>query len=368
MEDVEGIIKQQIRQSGPIDIGTFMSLALGHPKFGYYITRDPIGAQGDFTTSPEISQCFGEMLTVCMVEAWIRGGKPDVHLVELGPGRGTLMADFLKSCKNAPDFFERMDIHLVETSPVLRAAQKAKLAGYTPHWHDSIDTLPADGPLLILANEFFDALPIRQAVMTLDGWREKVVGLSESGTLQFGIAQGGPSFRKNAGDAWLATLPPAPEGTIMEVSPVRDAVMRSLCARLQKQGGLMIVIDYGHAVPGAAGDTFQAVRKHKYVSPLENVGHADLTSHVDFARLDAIASEAGCAVYGPVSQKSFLEAMGIHTRLKNLQAQNPSDETLAPGVTRLIDPQGMGQLFKVMAVSAQVSFCRFSPAGFQTPS
>lgn len=351
-----------------MDIGTFMALALGHPKYGYYITRDPIGAQGDFTTSPEISQVFGEMLTVCMIEAWIRGGKPNVHLVELGPGRGTLMADFLRSCKNAPDFAERSDIHLVETSPVLRNAQKTKLAGYKPHWHDSIDTLPNDAPLLILANEFFDALPIRQAVMTLDGWREKVIDLDADGNFTFGIGAGAQKLRKDAGDAWIATLPAGNDGDIREISPVRDAMMKALCERLQKQGGLMIVIDYGHAITNAAGDTFQAVRQHQYVSPLSHVGEADLTSHVDFARLADIAKAAGCAVHGPDDQKTFLETMGINMRLKALQAVNPNDATLAPGVSRLTDAQGMGGLFKVMAVAAQVSFCRFSPAGFQKPS
>lgn len=351
METVEAVIKSHIRAHGPMDIGMFMGLALGHPKHGYYITRDPIGAAGDFTTAPEISQTFGEMITVCLIEAWMRAGQPDVHLVELGPGRGTLMADIMRCCKNAHAFFERMTLHLVETSPVLREAQKNKLSAHKPVFHDSIETLPVDAPLLIVANEFFDALPIRQRVMTERGWQERVVGL-EGEKFVFG----------------LKPMPPGhalqPVGTIVEFSPAREAVMAQLCARLQKQGGLMLAIDYGHAMPDAAGDTFQAVRKHQYCSPLEHVGHADLTSHVDFTNLANIAQAAGCNVHGPATQKNYLENLGIHTRLKALQSVNPDNTELAPGVMRLTDPDGMGGLFKVLGVSGKVSFCRLVPSGF----
>lgn len=366
MDKVEDIIKAQIRQNGPMDIGAFMTLALTHPKLGYYMTRDPIGAAGDFTTSPEISQIFAEMITVCMIEAWIRAGKPDVHLVELGPGRGTLMADFLRCCKNAPDFFERMTLHLVETSPVLRDKQRAALPGFKPVFHDSIDTLPADAPLLIIANEFFDALPIRQSVMTAEGWRERVVGL-EGDTLVFGLAPPAPLTLKPTKTP-APVLPKAPEGSLMEYSPVRDAVMAQLAARLQKQGGFLLAIDYGHAVPGAIGDTFQAVKKHQYVSPLTDVGNADLTSHVDFARLAGIAAAAGCNVLGPVTQKSYLETMGMATRLAALQATNPDNKDLGPAAMRLVDQDGMGGLFKALGVTGNVTFCQLKPAGFHSSS
>lgn len=358
METLEEVIKAQIRATGPIDVGQFMALALGHPTFGYYMTRDPLGARGDFTTAPEISQMFGEMVTVCVVEAWIRAGKPDVHLVELGPGRGTLMADMLRACKNAPDFYERAKIHLVETSPVLREAQKKALGNYKPVWHDSVDTLPTDAPLLIVANEFFDALPVRQGVMTKKGWRERVIGL-EGDKLSFGVAAQPPAFAKTTGGK---------AGDILEYSPMREAVMKALATRLQKQGGLMVAIDYGHDVPDAMGDTFQAVRKHGYCPPLENIGDADLTSHVDFAKLAQIARDKGCTVLGPVTQKAFLEAMGIGIRLNRLIENDAKNETMRAGMERLTAEGGMGTLFRVMAVTGNVSFCSFQPAGFQIPS
>ncbi len=339
-----------------MDVGTFMGLALGHPKLGYYITRDPLGANGDFTTSPEISQTFGEMLAVCVAEAWVRGGQMDAHLVELGPGRGTLMADILRCCKNAPQFHERVQVHMVETSPVLRAAQKEALRGHSAAWHESIDTLPKDAPLIIIANEFFDALPIRQAVMTARGWHERVVALE------------GEDFVFGARPLPGVSLPVKPEGTILEFSPVRDAVMQGLCARLKAQGGMMLALDYGHAVPDAAGDTFQAVRRHQYVSPLTHVGEADLTSHVDFARLAKIARDAGCMVLGPVTQKTYLENMGIQTRLQALMGVNPGNTALPAGVARLTDAQGMGGLFKVIGIVGALTYCLLQPAGFDNPS
>lgn len=356
METLKTLIKAQIRAHGPMDIGAFMALALGHPTLGYYMTRDPLGAQGDFITSPEISQTFGEMVAVSVIEGWMRGGSMDAHLVELGPGRGTLMADILRCAKNAMNFAERISVHLVETSPALRRAQEQRLAAYNqPRWHDDVSSLPDDAPLLIVANEFFDALPIRQAVMTERGWHERVVAL-DGDTLIFAAR---PLPR--------AALPIKPVGSIVEFSPARDAVMREICQRLQKQGGFMIVVDYGHAMPDASGDTFQAVRAHRYVSPLEDVGDADLTSHVDFARLGAIATQEGCAVLGPTSQKDYLEGLGIQARLEALMGLNPGNTGLPAGVARLTDAKGMGGLFKVMGVAAQVSYCRLSPAGLRSP-
>jgi NADH dehydrogenase [ubiquinone] 1 alpha subcomplex assembly factor 7 len=350
------VIKAQIRTSGPMNIATYMGLALGHPKLGYYMTRDPLGARGDFTTAPEISQLFCEMIALCSMDAWIRAGKPDIHLVELGPGRGTLMADFLRSAKNAPDLYERTQIHLVETSPVLRAAQAKALPAYKPTWHDSIDTLPTDAPLLIIANEFFDALPIRQAVMTPQGWKERMVGMDADGKLMFGL--GGSISVPRRGT----------EGDVYEFSPARDEVMKALCARLQKQGGMMIVADYGHTQADAMGDTFQAVRKHGFCPPLEHAGDADLTSHVDFAKLAQITKDQGATVCGPITQKEFLETLGIRVRLQKLIDFDAKNTHLAQGVERVTDAKGMGHLFKVMAVAGEVTFCRFYPAGFQNLS
>lgn len=354
METAEGVIKAHIATAGPMDVGTFMGIALGHPKFGYYMTRDPLGARGDFTTSPEISQTFGEMIAVCVIEAWMRAGSPDAHLVELGPGRGTLMADILRAGKNAQNFYERIKIHLVEISPTLRAAQEKALTGFKPAWHESIDTLPADAPLLIVANEFFDALPVRQAIMTERGWRERVIGI-DGGKLVFGIAAKPP-----VGKMPLSGQP----GDVFEYSPARDSVMQILATRLQKQGGMIIAIDYGHMQANASGDTFQAVKNHGYCDPLTFIGDADLTSHVDFAKLAQISKDAGCAVQGPITQKQFLESMGIHKRLSELVKFDPKNGHMASGVQRITDENGMGSLFKVIAVTSQVSFCSFRPVGF----
>lgn len=354
METAEGVIKSQVEKTGPMDVGTFMGIALGHPTCGYYMTRDPLGARGDFTTSPEISQTFGEMIAVCIIEAWMRAGSPDAHLVEFGPGRGTLMVDILRAAKNAQNFYERVQVHMVETSPVLRMAQEKTLAAYKPTWHTSIDTLPKDGPLLIVANEFFDALPIRQAVMTDRGWRERVVAL-ENGALSFSAGPRPP----------VAKMPLSGKtGDIFEYSPARDDMMKAIAARFQKQGGMMIAFDYGHVQANAIGDTFQAVRKHGFCSPLEHVGDADLTSHVDFARLAQLSTEAGCAVQGPITQKQFLETMGIQKRISELVKFDPKNGHMAAGVARITDENGMGTLFKVIAITSQVSFCSFRPVGF----
>lgn len=355
METLEKLIKSEIKTKGPMDVATFMGLALGHPKHGYYMTRDPLGAQGDFTTSPEICQLFGEMISVCIIEAWMRAGKHDVHLVELGPGRGTLMADILRTAKNAQVFLERITVHLVETSPTLRKAQAEKIKPHTAIWHNSVDTLPTDAPLLIIANEFFDALPIRQAIMTPRGWQERGIGM-EGDKLVFTSI---PTRH---------TLPPKQLGAIMEFSPARDAVMTTIAKRLQKQGGMLLALDYGHDIPNAVGDTFQAVRKHQYTSPLENIGESDLTSHVDFAKLAQIAQAEGCNIFGPVTQKYYLETMGIQTRLNNLIAHDPKNGFLANDVARITDANGMGTLFKVLAISGQVNSCPLNPSGFQNLS
>ena len=357
MNDLETILRETVATRGAISVAEYMELCLLHPAHGYYATRDPLGRAGDFITAPEISQMFGELIGLALAQAWLDQGAPSAFtLAELGPGRGTLMADILRCAKNAMNFAERISVHLVETSPALRRAQEQRLAAYNqPRWHDDVSSLPDDAPLLIVANEFFDALPIRQAVMTERGWHERVVAL-DGDTLIFAAR---PLPR--------AALPIKPVGSIVEFSPARDAVMREICQRLQKQGGFMIVVDYGHAMPDASGDTFQAVRAHRYVSPLEDVGDADLTSHVDFARLGAIATQEGCAVLGPTSQKDYLEGLGIQARLEALMGLNPGNTGLPAGVARLTDAKGMGGLFKVMGVAAQVSYCRLSPAGLRSP-
>lgn len=345
METLEGIIRAQILSHGPMDVGRFMGLVLGHPQLGYYITRDPLGAAGDFVTAPEISQLFGEMIGLCLADHWLRAGGGPFHLVEFGPGRGTLMADLLRAAQNVPGFHAALTLHLVETSQVLREKQKAALTGFTPTWHDDADTLPQGAPLYMIANEFFDALPIRQAVMTAKGWAERVIGL-EGDRLAFGLR------------AFPAPFPPAPEGTLIEFSPARDAVTDDLCRRLKDQGGLLLVIDYGHDTPDARGDTLQALYRHNFCPPLEHAGDADLTSHVDFYQMKTLAAKTGCHAFGSVTQKDFLEALGIKLRLKMLNAP-----ALESGVQRLLDPGGMGALFRVLGVSASP----LSPAGLDNP-
>jgi len=346
MESIESVIKAHIKAHGPMDMGAFMAIALGHPKLGYYITRDPLGAGGDFTTAPEISQLFGEMIGLCIADAWLRAGAcPLVHLVELGPGRGTLMADLLRATRRVPAFHESLAIHLVETSPVLRARQADTLAGFKPRWHDSIDTLPIEAPLLVVANEFFDALPVRQAVMTTKGWMERVVGL-EGDTLTLGLHKA------------AFTFPALKEGAVIEFAPIRDAMTAQLAQRIATQGGMMLAIDYGHDAPQPVGDTLQAMHKHIFCGVLEHIGDADLTSHVDFAQMRRVAAEAGCTVYGSTTQKNFLEALGIRLRAEKLR-----DPHVLAGAERLLDHVGMGQLFRVIAITSG----SFSPVGFEIP-
>lgn len=342
MDTLESVIKAHIRTYGPMTIETFMGIVLGHPKLGYYITRDPLGVGGDFTTAPEISQLFGEMIGLCLADAWLRAGCPPFHLVELGPGRGTLMADLLRGTKNIAGFHEKMRLHLVETSPALRAKQEALLEGYKPTWHSDDNTLPEDAPLFIIANEFFDALPIRQIAMLNHKAVERTVGLDENGALTYGLTDAPPSLLSRRLD----------DGEIIEVSPLREAVMEKLSRRITTQGGIFLIIDYGEDSPKFGGDTFQAVHKHGYCNPLEHIGHADLTSHVDFYRLRSIARQYGCDTQGAVTQAAFLEGLGIRARAAMLQ-----DDQIDSGLERLVDPRSMGVLFKVMAASFG-----FSPA------
>src|SRR5690348_1649782 len=275
------LLAQRIRDTGPLGIDEYMTAALTDPEHGYYATRDPLGAAGDFVTAPEVSQMFGELVAVWCIDNWARMGRPDpVILAELGPGRGTLMADLLRAARGAPDFRRALRLHLIETSAVLRAKQAAALHESEPRWHDSIDTLP-EGPLLLVANEFLDALPIRQFVRTGDGWRERCVTLGGDGALAFTLAAA-----PDAGAAIPPALSGAAPGSLCEVRPAATALAASLGARLSRQGGAALFIDYGHAT-SACGDTLQAVRGHRRHDVLAEPGTADLTAHVDFAAFAA---------------------------------------------------------------------------------
>ncbi len=343
------LIGDLIRLEGPIGLDHYMALASGHPALGYYATRDPFGRGGDFITAPEISQMFGEMIGVWAATVWQAMGSPTlVRLVELGPGRGTLMADFLRAAKSLPAFRAAIDLHLVETSPLLRDRQAAALAptGVSAQWHDRLDTVP-EGPILAIANEFVDALPVRHYQNTERGWCERLVGLGPDDALMFGLAPE-PEPR---------LAPQAPFGAILEVAAEAQALTRKLADRLVTAGGAALIIDYGHTKSGF-GETLQAVRGHAYSDPLASPGEADLTTHVDFAALARVAREAGAEPHGPVEQGAFLLELGLAARAEQLGRVHPDRaETVATALQRLTDPgsphqPGMGRLFKVLALTA----------------
>jgi SAM-dependent MidA family methyltransferase len=352
-------IRARIARDGPMRVADFMALCLYDPEHGYYTNRLPFGVRGDFVTAPEISQMFGEMVAVWAVETWLAMGMPDpVALIECGPGRGTMIADILRATRLQEPFRKTLSVHLVETSPALQKLQRETLSvvnappQYGPntvaplHWHAAIDDAPAI-PSIILANEFFDALPVHQAERRPDGWHERVVTVDAGDTLTFAVAPGPLSGTE---------LPPstaaAPVGAIFEWRP-RDAA--TAIARRVAAGGVALIIDYGH-VKSATGDTFQAVRSHRYVSPLASPGLADLTAHVDFEALGRVAQEAGVRVHGPVAQGAWLKRMGIEVRAAMLQANASEKKSIdiAEDLLRLTGtgPGQMGALFKAIAFSS----------------
>ncbi len=346
---LEHRIKARIRLDGPMSVFDFMGTCLGDPEHGYYMAREPFGAGGDFVTAPEVSQMFGEVIGAFLVETWERLGRPaPFQLVEFGPGRGTLMADLLRVAKRAPAFVAAARLGLVETSPRLRARQAATLAGgpLTPTWYAAAEEIPA-GPLIAVGNEFFDALPIRQFERAGGAWRERMVGLDGEGRLVMGL---GATALPGAG--LPERLAAAEDGAIVEVSPVGVAIMAGLARRIAAEGGVLLAIDYGYSGP-AFGDTFQAVRSHTPVEALERPGEADLTAHVDFTALGAAARGAGAAVHGPVEQGDFLLSLGLAERAGRLGADK--DEAtradIVGQVERLVGPDEMGSLFKVMAIT-----------------
>ena len=343
------LIARRIALTGPISVADFMAEALGHPRLGYYRRARAIGAAGDFTTAPEISQMFGELIGAWLAERWLAMGQPTVTLAELGPGRGTLMADALRATRGVPGFHAALSLHLVETNAELRAEQQCALAAFNPTWHERFDEVPA-GPLLLVANEFFDALPVRQFEKTAQGWRERMVGLASDGeTLTFALAPGSTPFAR--------FLPDAAQGAQAEISETGRALASAIGARVTRDGGWALIVDYGYAQGSAA--TLQAVRRHKGASILERPGETDLSAHVDFA---ALAAAAEAPTFGPVSQADFLQRLGLLQRAETLKARATEAQRRALDVTvaRLIGPDQMGTLFKVMAVGDG----RSTPAGF----
>ena len=349
MSALQAELRAIISTSGPIPVSRYMALCLAHPEHGYYMNRDPIGRAGDFITAPEISQMFGELLGLWAATVWQQmGSPPGARLIELGPGRGTMMADVLRAARTLPAFCSAVSVHLVETSPALETRQRAALAasGVPIAWHRGLTDVPA-GPAIILANEFFDALPVHQAVRSADGWHERLIGLDERGALAF-AATPSPS-------PTIAARIPRPLDAEAEPGAIfewrcADAV-RAPAARVADRGAALI-IDYGHAESGL-GDTLQAVRGHAYADVLAAPGEADLTAHVDFAALRSEAERAGARTFGPITQGLFLRRLGIDIRAAALKSAAPAQavavETALARLTASA-PTGMGTLFKVLAL------------------
>ena len=341
-------ISDLITAAGPIGVADYMALCLFDPEHGYYTTREPFGIAGDFTTAPEIGQMFGELVAIWLYDCWTQTGRPQgAVLAEIGPGRGTLMKDTVRTLLQlAPAFVRQTRFELVETSPRLREIQRATLADSLPAfaWHESVATLP-EGPLFIVGNELFDAVPVRQFVKTPAGWRERVVGLSEKGELQFmaGAAALDPALLP-------ADAGSAPQGAVFEVAPAREALMETIAERIARGGGAGLFIDYGHLESGI-GDTLQALRAHSYDDVLAHPGEADITSHVDFARLTQAARRHGLSA-SLMTQGDFLLEQGLLQRAGSLGAgrDEATQQRLRSEVERLAGPEQMGTLFKVLAI------------------
>jgi NADH dehydrogenase [ubiquinone] 1 alpha subcomplex assembly factor 7 len=347
--DLATRLQRHIRAHGPLTIAAFMAMALHDPRDGYYARRQPLGASGDFITAPEISQIFGELIGLWCADLWQRMGRPDpVIFAELGPGRGVLTEDFLRAVSGVPGFLQAIRLHLVEASPLLRAEQQRRLAAADPVWLADADALP-DGPLLLVANEFLDALPIRQLVRGDTHWAERLVALDGAGRLCFAEGPETPV---------LTLLVPlerrdAPPGTIVELCSAAATLAASLAERLSRQSGAALFIDYGYS-QDSSGSTLAAIGGHRATEILDAPGTADLSAHADFAAVAAAVRAGGAMVYGPVPQGDFLCALGAELRLAALLRQARPDQraALETGLRRLIDPAEMGTLFKALAMTS----------------
>jgi len=361
-----GLLAARIAATGPITLAEYMAECLLHPEHGYYATRDPLGAGGDFTTAPEITQMFGELVGLALAQGWLEAGRPaPFALAELGPGRGTLMADLLRATRAVPGFHAAARLHLVERSAPLRAAQAARLAAArpvlhpvaTPVWHDTADALPEDLPLFLVANEFLDALPIRQFRRDAGGWRETVVALSDGGPVPAPVPAPVPTLVPALG-------PPAPlaaldhrcadtaPGEIVELCPALPAIVGAVAGRIAARGGLALFVDYGGW--RSRGDTFQAVRAHAPCDPFSAPGTADLTAHVDFEAVAAAARDAGARAWGPEPQGAWLGRLGLVARTEALARALPdaaARQAHLAAFARLTSEAQMGTVFKAMAIT-----------------
>ncbi|MEZ5902803.1 MAG: SAM-dependent methyltransferase [Alphaproteobacteria bacterium] len=360
MTALEHIIKQKIRERGPggyMDLGEYMSLCLSHPEHGYYMTRDPFGQKGDFTTAPEISQMFGEMIGVWVADTWIKMGSPKkIIILECGPGRGTLMADAMRVTKNVDGFHDAVQLHLLEMSPVLKDIQKDSLKEYGATWHSEPESVPTDSPLIVIGNEFLDALPVRQLVFTETGWQEKVVKININDTLRLHEI----GLKKEVKSLLPSFLIPPKLGDHVEVSLELNDFINKITKIILNQGGSALFLDYGFNQM-IAGETLQAVKNHRYCDIFDTPGQADLSAHVNFADLSHKILEKNMTLHGPVSQRDFLKRLGIDIRAENLHrlATQPQRVEIDSALKRLTGEDTgngeMGTLFKVIAFSSDSS-------------
>jgi SAM-dependent MidA family methyltransferase len=362
MGPLEAEIRRRIAIAGPMPVAQYMALCLADPQHGYYTTADPLGARGDFITAPEVSQMFGELIGVWMTAVWQQMGAPEnIRVIELGPGRGTLLQDALRAAKVAPAFRDAVVLHLVEINPVLQAQQEQTLRhmALPVYWHPTLAEVPG-GPAIIIANEFFDALPVNQAEKTMYGWHERQVAVDAGGKLVFVLAPAPiPQFER--------LLPPAargaPERSVFEWRSGHAAM--DIGRRIAGDGGAALVIDYGHE-ESAVGDTFQAVGGHTYADPLAAPGAVDLSAHVDFQALAHAVEAMGPKAHGPITQSVWLRRLGIEARAQTLKANasRAAKAEIDAALERLIgtDRSSMGALFKAMAFAPAVLG---QPPGFE---
>jgi NADH dehydrogenase [ubiquinone] 1 alpha subcomplex assembly factor 7 len=346
---LETLLKAQIAASGPMPLADYMAACLLHPTHGYYTTRDPLGRAGDFITAPEISQMFGELLGLCIAQAWVDQGAPAPFiLAELGPGRGTLMADLMRATRAVPGFHAAAQLHLIEASPSLRAIQQNTLADYPVVWTETIAALPKAAPLFLIANEFFDALPIQQFTRHSQGWCETIVGVAQDRLVKgFAAPIALPALAHRLDD----TKP----GDVVEIRPDAAPILGRIGAQIAAHGGAALIIDYGNW--HSKGDTLQAMRAHAFTDPFATPGMADLTAHVDFEALAQAAAPASAT--GLTDQAALLARLGIGARAERL-ARNLNGsalETHLAATQRLTRAEEMGSLFKALAL-----YRRNSPA------
>jgi SAM-dependent MidA family methyltransferase len=345
MTHLRDALVAQIRQTGPITVAEYMNISLLHPVLGYYTTRDPFGVAGDFTTAPEISQMFGELIGLSLAQSWLDQGAPNPFtLAEIGPGRGTMMADIIRATKGVPGFLQAMDVWLIEASDTLRAQQLMRVP--TAQWANSVDELPTDQPVFLVANEFFDALPIRQFQRAEKGWSERLVGIDAT-TNHLSLGLGKPQMQP----ALIHREADTKTGDVVELCETAIAITASLAQRIARQGGAALIIDYGDW--RSLGDTFQALENHAPADPFANPGQADLTAHLDFEALAIAAGTVGATASKVETQGVFLEQLGITARAQTLAAALDGDALVehVAAHRRLTHPDEMGKLFKVMAIT-----------------